>query len=117
VPQVRLDEHHSLTTIPSGSLVVLMIDVEGYEPKVLMGGGRFIERIQPLIIFEYNFVSKRYFRLGNIQDILGPGYRIYRLRVDGLLDGENEKAWNCVAIPVGTEFEKFADSFIQSCTN
>jgi FkbM family methyltransferase len=39
VPQVRLDEHHSLTTIPSGSLVVLMIDVEGYEPKVLMGGG------------------------------------------------------------------------------
>jgi hypothetical protein len=90
-----------------------MIDVEGYEPKVIAGGGEFIRRTQPLIVFEYNFVSKRYFHIDDIQNVLGTQYRIYRLRKDGYLDNHAGSTWNCVAVPIGTDFEIMARKLIQ----
>jgi hypothetical protein len=82
-----------------------MIDVEGYERKVLAGARATIERLRPLIIFEYNFVSKRYFTAEDVRSILGLGYDIYRLTKNARLYLDIEHAWDCVAVRHGTEFE------------
>lgn len=117
VEQIRLDDSTAVSQIPSGSPTVLMIDVEGYEPSILTGGREFIQKIRPLIIFEYNFVSKRHFHLRDIQILLGADYRIYRLRKDGFLDQRTDNAWNCVAVPVGTLFEAFSSKLIKQCAD
>jgi hypothetical protein len=78
--------------------VLMLVDVEGSEPKVLAGGAEFIRRTLPCIIFEYNEVSKRYFALGQVRGILGDGYDVYRLRCDGRLDQDFRSSWNCVAV-------------------
>lgn len=78
--------------------VLMLVDVEGSEPKVLAGGTNLIQRTRPCIIFEYNNTSKQYFSLDQVQNVLGKAYKIYRLRSDGLLDRDFEHSWNCVAI-------------------
>jgi FkbM family methyltransferase len=83
---------------------ILLIDVEGAEPDVLKGGKHFIERKLPLIIFEHNGLSKKYFTLDDIKNILGKNYNIYRLRQDGYLDEDYVNTWNCVAINVNSAF-------------
>ena len=70
--------------------------------------------MRPLIVFEYNFVSKRHFQLSDIQKLLGADYGIFRLRKDGYLDECVDSAWNCVAVPVGSEFEEMARRLIQT---
>ena len=85
---------------------IILIDVEGYEPQVLEGGLQFINRRKPLIIFEYNDVSKMHFKCADIRAILGPQYVIYRLRSDATLDKNLEMGWNCVAVPRNTEFSQ-----------
>lgn len=85
--------------------LVLLIDVEGAEPRVLRGGAALLRRTRPLVIFEYNHVSRRAFRLEDVAAALGPGYWIRRLRTDGRLDGRTEEAWNCVAVPERSPFE------------
>jgi FkbM family methyltransferase len=105
VRQITLDGAEVLRSVTDDTPVVLMIDVEGYEPKVLAGARALIERLRPLIIFEYNFVSKRYFTVADVRSILGQGYDIYRLRKDARLDQDVEHAWNCVAVPRATRFE------------
>lgn len=92
--------------------LVMLVDVEGFEPSVLRGGRQLIQEKHPLIIFEYNAISKKYFRLSEIQEMLGESYAIYRLRPDGQLDGDVEKAWNCVAVPAGTVFEAITASLL-----
>jgi len=78
---------------------ILLIDVEGAEKDVLAGGASFVQRERPLIIFEYNNVSRSRFNLEQMRDVLGPEYEIYRLRQrDGLLDNDFDDTWNCVAI-------------------
>jgi len=77
---------------------VILIDVEGAETMVLRGGKRFIEKNQPLIIFEYNEVSRKFFSLDAIRTILGEKYTLFRLRGDGSLDQSFESTWNCVAV-------------------
>ena len=77
---------------------ILLIDVEGAEVKVLRGGRAFIERHQPLIVFEFNALSKQHFKLDDVREILGVDYDIYRLRADGRLDEEFQDSWNCVAV-------------------
>lgn len=77
---------------------ILLIDVEGYEPMVIKGGLEFIKNNSPIIIFEYNEVSKKKYRIKEIQQLLGDEYTIYRLRSDGNLDFDIENAWNCVGI-------------------
>jgi FkbM family methyltransferase len=106
VNQIRLDDVEILKAIPSTTSTVLMIDVEGYEPKVLRGGEELIARLKPLVIFEYNFVSKQYFNIHDIQKILGKSYELFRLRKDAMLDRDVENAWNCVAVPCDSEFGK-----------
>lgn len=111
--QVCLDHHPTLSQIPPGAPTVLMIDVEGYEPRVLGGGLEFIQEVRPLIVFEYNDVSRRHFHLDCIQAMLGKNYRIYRLGRDGLLDHHTDQAWNCVAVPIGTIFEEHCKKIIR----
>jgi FkbM family methyltransferase len=85
---------------------IILIDVEGYEPQVLKGALQFIARCKPLIIFEYNHLSKIHFESADIRAILGSNYSIYRLTSDATLDNDIERAWNCVAIPSATVFSK-----------
>jgi FkbM family methyltransferase len=91
---------------------VILIDVEGAEALVLQGGKRYIEAAKPLIIFEYNHVSKKFFSLETIHAILGETYSLFRLRHDGSLDQSFEKTWNCVAVSSDSVFFKACQSFI-----
>ena len=110
IHQIKLDNVKELMTLPDSTPAVLMIDVEGYEPNVLRGGARLIKRLQPLILFEYNFISKKYFDIKNIYQILGDSYDIFRLRDDAMLDSDVDNAWNCLAIPRNTHFEMILKS-------
>jgi FkbM family methyltransferase len=101
VATVRLDDALADAAAPT----VLLVDVEGAEPMVLRGAADLIARVRPLVVFEYNFVSRARFRLADVHDALGGGYTIYRLRRDGLLDAKVEQSWNCVAVPSGGPFE------------
>lgn len=82
---------------------ILLIDVEGYEPMVIKGGLEFIKNNSPIIIFEYNELSKKKYHITDIQHLLGDEYLIYRLRSDGNLDLDIENAWNCVGIKKNRE--------------
>ncbi|MGA7159396.1 MAG: FkbM family methyltransferase [Bacteroidota bacterium] len=95
VPATTLDNELMKFSDPA----VILIDVEGAEPLVLRGGMRYISLHHPLIIFEYNEVSRKFFTLDEIRAILGERYALYRLRQDGLLDSSFELTWNCVAVP------------------
>lgn len=78
----------------------LLIDVEGAELRVMQGGRSLIQKHHPLIVFEYNEISKRAFSIDEIGTELGEHYELFRLRRDGRLDSELEKdTWNAVAIP------------------
>ena len=82
----------------------MKIDVEGAELEVLKGGRRLLETLRPLLIFEYNEVSRRSFSLDDIRSLLGQDYAIWRLRGDGLLDASFGSTWNCVAAHHATVF-------------
>jgi FkbM family methyltransferase len=84
---------------------LVLIDVEGAEPRVLRGGLSFIRRTRPLIIFEYNDLSRQHFRLQDIRDLLGEDFEIFRLRQDGYLDLDVERSWNAVAVHRDSVFE------------
>jgi FkbM family methyltransferase len=87
-----------------GNSIILM-DVEGAELKVTKGGRSFIQRWRPLIIFEFNQVTKHYFSIDEMRDELGKEYCIYRLRSDdGKLDDQINEAWNCVAVHMSSPF-------------
>jgi FkbM family methyltransferase len=91
------------TTIDSEALDVstpsiVLIDAEGAELHIIIGARKFIRENKPLIIFEYNHISKIHFTLDDIQKELGDPYVMYRLRADGFLDKAFDKTWNIVAI-------------------
>jgi FkbM family methyltransferase len=83
---------------------IILVDVEGAEPLVLEGAEIFIKNNSPLIIFEFNNTSKRFFQIDDIWNILGKDYDIYRLRSDGKLDRNLVDTWNCVAVSNKSEF-------------
>lgn len=89
---------------------VILIDVEGAEPLVLKGAAKFISNNRPLIIFEFNQTSQKYFSLADIRNILVNGYEIWRLRGDGNLDMDYAHSWNCVAIPHNSKFMEILES-------
>jgi FkbM family methyltransferase len=96
VPVCRIDE--KLKSIAHSPIVILM-DIEGGELAAMRGGVEFITERQPLIIFEYNLVSKKYFTLEQIRLLL-DGYHFYRLQSStGKLDSNLNDTWNIVAIP------------------
>ena len=99
VQQVLIDDLDQLQAIPDCTPCVMLIDVEGYEPNVLRGATSLIKRLEPIIVFEYNYVSKRHFSVEDVMSILGKDYDCFRLRNDFTLDNDLEDAWNCVAIP------------------
>lgn len=83
---------------------VLLIDVEGAELDVMKGGARFITRVRPLIVFEYNYVNRELYGLDEVRAALGPDYDIVRLRSDARLDRELDDTWNCVAVHRASPF-------------
>jgi FkbM family methyltransferase len=98
-PTHRLDDE-----IPARGDFIMLIDVEGAELRVLKGGAELIRKTRPLIVFEYNLVTRKHFELADVEAEL-PDYQIYRLRRDGHLDRTFANTWNCVAVPAGTDFE------------
>lgn len=83
-----------------GTPVLMLIDIEGGELDALRGGGRLIARDWPLIIFEYNATTRKHFGIDQVQDLLGTGYQLFRLRSDdGRLDRDLTSTWNVVALP------------------
>ena len=110
----RLDDCARINSISPEAQVVLMIDVEGYELEVIRGGFDFIRRIRPLIIFEYNQISKSHYKINEVCEVLGNSYDFFRLKTDGGLDKNLENAWNCIALPSGGFFEEILSSRI-SC--
>ena len=109
VPCVTVDE----IIVPDKNLsTIILIDVEGQEPSVMRGAAQLIKKVLPLIIFEYNNTSKKYFSLEEISLILPNSYQFYRLRNDGLLDDDLSNSWNCVAVSADTEFAKICKELI-----
>jgi hypothetical protein len=85
----------------------MLIDVEGAEPLVLNSGKEFITKNHPLIVFEFNLVSKNHFDLERVRTIVGDSYVIYRIKGDGTLDQDFTNYWNCVAVPNNTNSNEF----------
>ena len=105
IKQIRLDENESIKKIHIDSKVILLIDVEGYEPEVFKGAINLIDKFKPLIIFEYNKKSKLFYNIKEIKSLLGNKWIIYRQRKDTLLDMDIENAWNCIAFHIDSEYE------------
>lgn len=82
-----------------GAVHIILMDVEGYEHQIMEGAKQFIWDKRPVIIFEYNDVSRKYFNLDDVRSAIGDGYEIYRLNRHGSLDVNFDETWNCVAIP------------------
>ena len=78
---------------------VILIDIEGQELNAIKGAQNLIKNTLPLIIFEYNHVTKLYFKIQDVQNELGADYKIYRLNSEGKLDLEFKNIWNLVAVP------------------
>jgi FkbM family methyltransferase len=78
---------------------VFLIDTEGAELNILKGGKNFIKDNSPLIIFEYNHVTEKHFKIKDVQDELGLNYRIFKLNKRGELENRFENIWNLVAVP------------------
>jgi len=89
---------------------VMLIDIEGGELDALRGGMDFIARYHPLIVFEYNTTTRQFFKLSEAAELLGPSYRIYRLRsADGRLDTDLSVTWNVVALPASGPWQNLSE--------
>jgi FkbM family methyltransferase len=88
---------------------ILLIDVEGAELDVLKGARNFIATQKPLVIFEYNYVNRRFYSLDAVGAVLGEAYHVLRLRRDGFLDRDLRDTWNCVGIPRESVFSAIAE--------
>jgi FkbM family methyltransferase len=93
--------------------IVILIDVEGHELDVLKGAMGVIQKNRPLIIFEYNDITRQFFDLKQVAALLGQSWQIYRLRGDGLLDTDFTKVWNCVAVPAGSPFQYIGEMAVK----
>lgn len=110
VKSVRLD-----SILPMDlNLPIILIDVEGAENLVIEGATNFINQTLPLIIFEFNHISRKYFSINNIKNLLGNDYMIFRLRKDGYLDRELNSTWNCIAVSNKSDFFSLIQPLILS---
>jgi FkbM family methyltransferase len=79
--------------------LIMLLDAEGAELKIMRGARALIKKEIPLIIFEYNFVTKEHFSIDEVLRELGGDYRLYRLIKNGKLNGDLEgNIWNLVAV-------------------
>lgn len=83
---------------------VFLIDTEGAELDIMRGGRKLIQQSNPLIIFEYNHVTREHFTIEEVQTELGNNYNIYKLDSKGNLNSNLNNTWNLVAIPKRTAF-------------
>ncbi|MEO0224056.1 MAG: FkbM family methyltransferase [candidate division WOR-3 bacterium] len=58
---------------------IMLIDVEGAEYEVILGGIRFISDVKPLIIMEYNQISRKFYNIENVLKVLPKGYYLSNL--------------------------------------
>ena len=61
IKQICLNKLPELQSAAGKDVVIMLIDVEGYEVKVMEGANQFLKDKKPIIVFEYNWVSKKYF--------------------------------------------------------
>jgi FkbM family methyltransferase len=93
----------------TGQPFILLIDVEGGELNALRGGVKFIHSTQPLIVFEYNAITRQHFDLSDAMKVLGPSYTTFRMRSeDGRLDSNLSDTWNVAAIPNAGPWENLS---------
>jgi FkbM family methyltransferase len=94
--------------------VIIKIDIEGGELEALKGAKEFILRNNPLIIFEYNEITKSVFKLDKVYDILPKNqWHLFRLRKDGFLDQIFDNTWNIVAVNENSIFYKICMQMIK----
>lgn len=96
VPVTTLDDYLSKIMVKEN--LVLLIDTEGQELNIMKGGIQSIKKHKPIIIFEYNHVTKENFELREVKELL-ESYNVYRLNRKGKLDSNMFDIWNLVAIP------------------
>ncbi len=97
----RLDQFMYKVDASAGNdnpFIIILVDVEGFEYKVLKGAKKIIEKYNPLIIFEYHKETKNFFNLDSIYEILPENYNIYKLDKFGRLETNLNNTWNCVAV-------------------
>jgi FkbM family methyltransferase len=85
-------------------ITVMLIDVEGAEYEVILGAKNFINKVKPLIIMEYNQISKKFYKITDILSILGENYKVFRLNKFGKLDKELDNTYNVVFINEALNF-------------
>ena len=78
---------------------VFLIDTEGAELDIMKGGRNLIKKLNPLIIFEYNHVTREHFTIDDVRVELGNNYEIYKLESKGNLSTNLKNTWNLVAFP------------------
>jgi FkbM family methyltransferase len=87
--------------------LIMLLDAEGAELKIVRGAKKLINENLPLIIFEYNHITKLHFEIEEMQDELGSDYEIYRLNQEGAIDKNmSGKMWNLVAVNINSIFKK-----------
>ena len=106
IPATTLDEE--LCEIEGSTMILL--DIEGGEYLAMKGGLGFIRRWKPLLIFEYNQISRKSFDLNIVRNLLGPDYSIFRLRADGRVDSNETNTWNMVAVSKSSNFYTMVSS-------
>lgn len=99
IHQVKSITIDSLSSLIKGTKVVMLIDVEGAELKVLKGAKETISKYNPIIIFEYNYVSKNIFRLEELVKILPENYSLFSLSDNKPITDYHKIYWNLIAKP------------------
>ena len=106
VPVCKIDDRLKLI---SNLPIIILMDIEGGELSAMRGAVEFIATRQPLIIFEYNLISKKFFSLDQIRQLLF-GYSFFRLQsYTGKLDSDLSDTWNIVAIPGSGSWSNFME--------
>ena len=80
------------------NLVIMLIDVEGFELKVLKGSKEFISKNKPIIIFEFHDDTKKVFKVEEVLNVVGEEYEIFKIDNKGNLLNDLTHSWNCVLI-------------------
>jgi FkbM family methyltransferase len=99
VHQVKAITIDSISNLIKGSKVVMLIDVEGAELKVLKGARETIVKYNPIIIFEYNYESRSIFSLEELVSHLPKNYTLFSLPDDKPISDFHEIYWNLIAKP------------------
>lgn len=107
---IRLDTYFKEINLTEN--VVVLIDVEGFEPNVLKGSVGLIEGYSPIRIFEYNSAARKRYHASQISNILGLKYKIMHLNRDGFLDNYVDHSYNCVALPLDFQIEHLMDHLL-----